>query len=340
MPPVGDGGLDSASDDDLIEIHAEPVNRPRNSGLILPQPTLSRQTSQSTTSSDTRRRTRRQPHPSAPPPPRQQDSNAVIDLTEEPDSPVLLRAQPPPQPPPQPQPNIRTGPGRNPRRTNSQRVTPPRLSRSESILLASQHSFIDLTGDDDVEEVVPEQPPRRSQRNNQRPRLPPNDQLIELEFINSQLAEHQHHHHHHNYIHSGGMAPSLGGFGRALTSLLNADFIRGGFRPPRAHMPYAPAPPRREPTPKPPMSPTPPTRDGFTRDTCAEPDAGVERVVVCPACNEELGYDPSGTAVQTAPGGQKKRRRAPGDHHFWALKKCGHVSTLTPAVCVYRRIED
>lgn len=317
MPPVGDDGLDSGSDDDLIEIHAEPVNRaPNNTGLILPQP-------QRHASQPTQRRARQQQQPQPPPPPpapaaRPQD-DAVIDLTEEPDSPVLQRAAP--RPPP-----IRTGPGRNPRRTNSQRITPPRLSRSESIMLASQTSFIDLTGDDDVEEVVPEQPPRRSQRNNQRPQLRPNDQLIELEFINAHMADHHARH--------PGMMPSFtggfaGGLGRALADMLSTDFIRGGFRPTRVNMPYTPAQTRREPTPKPPMSPPPPTRSGFTRDTCAEPEDGVE-VVVCPACNEELGYDPSGTAVQTVPGGQKKRRRAPGDHHFWALKKCGHVS-----ICAY-----
>jgi hypothetical protein len=74
------------------------------------------------------------------------------------------------------------------------------------------------------------------------------------------------------------------------------------------------------------MEPIPPAREGFTRDTCTDPEKESESVVICPACSEELAYDPTGTMTQSSVGGNKgKRKRAPGEHHFWALKKCGHV---------------
>ena len=56
-----------------------------------------------------------------------------------------------------------------------------------------------------------------------------------------------------------------------------------------------------------------PAREGFSRDT------GEETVVVCPACGGELEYDPAKNE------GAKKRKREKGEHHFWAVKACGHV---------------
>ncbi|EQK97887.1 cell cycle control protein [Ophiocordyceps sinensis CO18] len=77
------------------------------------------------------------------------------------------------------------------------------------------------------------------------------------------------------------------------------------------------------------MEAVPPTRDGFTRDTCSDtcPESknDDERVVICPACNEELAYDPTDTSPPGSTAGGRKRKRAAGQHHFWALKKCGHV---------------
>ncbi len=72
------------------------------------------------------------------------------------------------------------------------------------------------------------------------------------------------------------------------------------------------------------MEEVPPTRPGFTRDTHTATEDAEETVVICPACNEELAYDPTEAAAESAT--SKKRKRVPGDHHFWALKKCGHVS--------------
>ena len=79
----------------------------------------------------------------------------------------------------------------------------------------------------------------------------------------------------------------------------------------------------RETSPEPSLESVPLTRYGFTRDTTSTE----ERIVVCPACNDELAYEPveaspfpSGTSRNS-----RKRKRALSDHHFWALKKCGHV---------------
>lgn len=60
------------------------------------------------------------------------------------------------------------------------------------------------------------------------------------------------------------------------------------------------------------MMEIPAAREGFSRDT------GEEVVAVCPACSGELEYDPGKEGV-------KKRKRDKGDHHFWAVKACGHV---------------
>lgn len=325
--------LGDDDDDDLVEIVSARPSRPAS---VQPRPPLS-----SSTGGGAARSSRR------PPPPPSQDD--VIDLTVELDSPLEVRApQPPPRLPP-----MRTH--RHPRRTTSQRLTPPRLSRSESIMLASETSFIDLTGDDDITSgssstarfasrttttTTTNEPPRRSNRNHQHPIILPHpdssrsngaaaDHLVDLEFLNPRHA-----------IQYGFASSFARGFGRTLADILSADFLTGQApasssssglpgrlytqrQPPPGPAQRQPSPPPRE------MPPLPPTRSGFTRDTVVEPDAGAEeRVVVCPACEEELAYDPAagGAAVQTtATTGTKKRKRAAGHHHFWAVKKCGHV---------------
>ncbi|KAG7408340.1 hypothetical protein Forpe1208_v011935 [Fusarium oxysporum f. sp. rapae] len=82
----------------------------------------------------------------------------------------------------------------------------------------------------------------------------------------------------------------------------------------------------RQPDHKPRAPSPPPTRVGFTRDTCADPEKDSENVAICPACCNELAYDPYDTLldnpVNTSTG---KRKRAPKGRRFWALKNCGHV---------------
>ena len=181
----------------------------------------------------------------------------------------------------------------------------------------TQTSFIDLTGDDDPE---PEHP-RRSRRNNHHPSLGPSeDDLIAFELGNIRRQ--------------AGLPPGFSnsssafantwvrGLQRTLVGFLGTDLIQtgAGFRTASGQFGASAETFRqREPSPKPPMEPVSPARPGFTRDTCAEDD---EKVVVCPACNEELAYAP-GEGVVTTNNGKKRRK---GEHHFWALKKCGHVS--------------
>ncbi|KAJ0132189.1 hypothetical protein BFJ63_vAg16519 [Fusarium oxysporum f. sp. narcissi] len=80
----------------------------------------------------------------------------------------------------------------------------------------------------------------------------------------------------------------------------------------RAFRPLPRQPNRKPQTPSP-----PPTRVGFTRDTCADPEKDSENVAICPACGNELAYNPTS---------KRKRKREPEERPFWALKKCGHVT--------------
>ncbi|KAK5994390.1 hypothetical protein PT974_04864 [Cladobotryum mycophilum] len=333
MSRAGDDGLESlssSSEDEIIEVRATsrtatPSN-PRNRnglasvsqrllGLILPIPTPA---AGSRPVNPRRAASRGAPPPPPPLPPprapepirlpreqprRQGDEAPVIDLTDEPDSPVNRAT---------PQVQQQNTVGRNPRRTNSQRASPPRLSRSDSTLMGQNASVIDLTMDspEDEHRTNPEflrarqHQQERRQYQNQRNQLAA-DHLYQLGLIapNDRRAN---------------------TFAQRVVDIISADIradfradIFRGFQPPvvaRNHVPARPS------SPKPAMEDTPSTKEGFTRNTCANPDE--EMVVVCPCCNEELAYDPNESA-QSA--GTKKRKRVVGEHHFWALKKCGHV---------------
>ncbi|KND90762.1 hypothetical protein TOPH_04573 [Tolypocladium ophioglossoides CBS 100239] len=294
------GGLALPSDDDLIEIHAGAATRPRNNieNLLNPQRPSSPQRPRAIRPNGRLSRWDRPPLPRQP-------ATTFIDLTEEPDSPVGQRA---PQ-----QPSLG---GRNPRRTNSQRISPPRLARSDSTFIVPGASVIDLTVEP-AEDGRQAEPPRQLRprhhhhyhhHHHHRPGGLASDQLIELEFINGGV----------------GLYTNFARGVRQMAGLFGSELIRNGFNGPALEFAASISP--REPSPKPPMEEVPPTRDGFTRGTCANSKDTAERVVICPACNEELAYDPSETTVQSASlGGNKKRKRAPGEHHFWAVKKCGHV---------------
>ncbi|KAI3320459.1 hypothetical protein HD806DRAFT_233268 [Xylariaceae sp. AK1471] len=72
--------------------------------------------------------------------------------------------------------------------------------------------------------------------------------------------------------------------------------------------------------PKPAHEPPKPARPGFTRDT------GEDVVAICPSCDQELAYDPEGDDDAPATPAKKPRsRKAQAEHHFWAVKACGHV---------------
>ncbi|KAF4450331.1 cell cycle control protein [Fusarium austroafricanum] len=273
-------------------------NRDDSSQLWLPNPSAPAAFPPNPPRQHHREHYSRRNQPSSPPQPleQQQEAAQVIDLTDEPDSPVQSRARL--------DPIQNEGPAaRNPRRTNSQRISPPQLARTDGTFVGRSASVIDLTLDSPEEER-----PRPRYR-----RRPPReifraDELIDLEIISQRPA-------------LGGLPnfAALGSFRRlagifdiAAFSPPNLDISRNAFA--------------RQPSPKPQMSPPPPTRDGFTRDTCTDLEKESESVVICPACSDELAYDPSGMVTQSSVGTSKgKRKRAPGEHHFWAVKKCGHV---------------
>jgi hypothetical protein len=74
--------------------------------------------------------------------------------------------------------------------------------------------------------------------------------------------------------------------------------------------------------PKPVHVPPKPARPGFTRDT------GEDVVAICPSCDQELAYDPEGDGdAIAAPARKPRSKKAQAEHHFWAVKACGHVSS-------------
>jgi len=52
-----------------------------------------------------------------------------------------------------------------------------------------------------------------------------------------------------------------------------------------------------------------------------------EMVVICPSCDKELAYDPDEERPETPASKRPKNRKDREEHHFWAVKECGHVST-------------
>ncbi|KAL6895388.1 hypothetical protein HDV57DRAFT_511993 [Trichoderma longibrachiatum] len=350
MSRSGDEGLDLSSDDDLIEIQFDvsqasaPSSRgrsifhdllhpqgvpPRDStmaGSVSLRPTAGHsrrpQPAQSLTASQPRGR---HSHPqsqqasmlrawagaSASSSESRPPATTYIDLTDEPDSPVERRRTQASDPQAMLQQVPNNIAGRHPRRTNSQRISPPQLARSDSTLVGGPSSYIDLTVDEDEQQ----QQQQRSGREHWRTRAA------------HQRPHHHHHHHHHHTRHNEDHLVALrlmggshhdqleSGFrvlGRTLADILTGNF--SASLNPQNRFPAEP-----ESRPKPPMEPIPSATAGFTRDTRAD-GQGEELVTICPACNEELAYDPTESATPS-----KKRKRAVGEHHFWALKSCGHV---------------
>lgn len=222
----------------------------------------------------------------------------VIDLTNEPDSPVQHHA---------PRPSM------NPRRQNSQARNPPALARSDSSILAGNPPVIDLTDDS------PEVP--RHRRPNPPPPPPPRNQAGFMfnqpgGAISGLAAGIRRHLYpfrlfptpdedvqllgflHHNRINPRDLNNPLGN--------INLQYEHGAFD--------------RAESPKPVHQAPPPAKPGFTRDTASD------LVVVCPACNEELAYDPEAPVAESNSARKGKRKRS--ENHFFALKSCGHVSFI------------
>lgn len=75
----------------------------------------------------------------------------------------------------------------------------------------------------------------------------------------------------------------------------------------------------------------PPPREGFTR-TCGD-CVSDDTVMVCPSCDGELKYDPDD--MDEPPAKKARTRKDQEEHHFWAVKSCGHVS-FAPSCHVFR----
>ncbi|KAL1861376.1 hypothetical protein Daus18300_008907 [Diaporthe australafricana] len=297
----------------------------------------------------------------------------VIDLTEEPDSPVLHRHRPinilrhnnnhnhshhliqiidedddendnnhngaaPYQAP------------RNPRRHMSQNGRMPSLNRSDgSILNGNASSIIDLTHDSPPDNNIPADrrlpPPaaaaRLNQPANRNRRLPPPAPPAAAAAAPHRVQYQDFGRHLIGSIR--GLLPGL--LAQAAVNPREAEVQFVGAVPvpafPMNPNPLAGNPPEfnyqangfggyggRQPTPRPDFQAPPPPRSGFTRDT--RPDGGdagpdEEMVVICPSCDNELKYSPDDEDDNPQPAKKPRGKKSQEEHHFWAVKNCGHV---------------
>lgn len=243
-------------------------------------------------------------------------------------------------------------PRANTRRSAQRSVPPPNLTRSDTRYVDDGPNVINLVSDDE-DEVTATGPtinagtrPPGSRRHNPpraaasrpapiEPRawgLPNMHSLFRPVFSNFISRRTQQHrpsdnssddiafmgqrnlHPHSHTIHRHGFGPlsGLSGFNIPGFGTIDLNYAATPF--PNRHGPPA--------TPKPKHEPPKAAREGFTRDT------GDEIVAMCPSCEEELAYDPddNDAADSAGPPAKKARtRRDKAEHHFFAVKGCGHV---------------
>lgn len=234
----------------------------------------------------------------------------------------------------------------NARRQQSQRRNnAPRLNRSDGSYVGNQN-IIELSSDSEDEVQI--------NRVSSAAPLPANHHRHHHHHIHHHHAPHHHHHrgamdrrsprrmHGANNArvdaNNGGMLNMVGNlFGRIIGGRVrNDEVVMLGSSPPAilpipnipnigqihldyvAHPFHPPAPP---PGPqKPPHEAPPPARDGFTRDT------NEDAVLICPSCDEELAFDPDDEDENGPPTKKARTKKDKAEHHFWAVKECGHVS--------------
>lgn len=287
----------------------------------------------------------------------------VIDLTEEPDSPIQHNHRPAPgrrfqhnqqymQNANQPAPHQQHP--RNPRRQMSQNGRTPSLARSDGSILGNrQAAVIDLTSDG----------PEDAARDNALDL----DLDLDLDGFDNIPANRR--------LPAPVPAPQrnhrrsvefLGGIGLGRGGFLGLGNIRGLFpgilaqigHPHDAevqfvgqhahafHMnpdPLAGNPPEfnyqangfgglggRPLTPKPDFEAPAPARPGFTRNTGIDPDTNEEMLIVCASCDNELKYSAEDDDDTSRPTKRPRTKKDREEHHFWAVKACGHVSCPFP----------
>lgn len=286
----------------------------------------------------------------------------VIDLTEEPDSPVLQLHRPISLPRHHPQQNhidlnddshtrAARHQRRNPRRQMSQsNGRTPALARSDGSLLgdAAAAAVIDLTSDspDEEREGIPVNrflplPVPQQQRNNQR-----GAENLGRGFMGNLP----------NFGNFRGnfrdmFMPRIGIFAHLANAPNDAQVI-GGVVPANPD-PLAGNPPDfnyqangfggfgggRPSTPKPDFEAPPPARPGFSRDTGNNRETDEEQVFVCPSCEDELKYAPEDDDGPR-PAKRARTKKDREEHHFWAVKACGHVRQQHPVHIQGRRFAD
>ncbi|KAK4215412.1 hypothetical protein QBC37DRAFT_281723 [Rhypophila decipiens] len=249
----------------------------------------------------------------------------VIDLTGEPDSPAVPRntlTLPRPGAP-----SMSSSGRSHPRRQMPTNNQPPALNRRDVV----SNVVIDLTGDDDA-------PSARTARQGARPPRPPGHAAIpaHVQPVDLEAEEHR-----------AGPPYIMGMLGQLRRFILpNATGFGVGGLEFVIHNPLGNNRPdfnyqangynnggRAEASNKPAHVPPPKAREGFTRNTSNGSSGGSDEldVLVCPACEKELAYDPDeegGTSTPGKGGPAPKKARTKKDreeHHFWALKECGHV---------------
>ncbi|KAK7733010.1 hypothetical protein SLS53_008339 [Cytospora paraplurivora] len=248
----------------------------------------------------------------------------VIDLTEEPDSPELRRHQPVNllRHRPQGRSHDDSHPHQNPRRQMSQNGRTPSLNRSDGSFLNNYAAVIDLTVDSPDDNIP---------ANRRLPRPAP-----------APVQRDQHNHLFGRNLMGSirGLLPGLLTYGQIREA--DIQFIGANPAIPMNPNPLAGNPPDfnyqangfglfgggRQPTPKPDFEAPPAARPGFTRDTGPDKDTGEEQVFVCPSCDNELKYSAEEDEEDGNSGRPAKRARTKKDreeHHFWAVKACGHV---------------
>ncbi|KAI0114734.1 hypothetical protein F4814DRAFT_416919 [Daldinia grandis] len=227
-------------------------------------------------------------------------------------------------------------------RRSLQRGTPPRLERSDAGYMNSQ-TVIDLVSDSDDDEPAMMPQPIRSNPPPSRnpPHNPPRDELarnqnrlrqqMQQDLLPGRNAFDQIQHlmnHIPLFRLLNNQNPMANNHDDDLVMLGHRHVMQEGIPQPNLapvdldydiHPFPIPQPVPVGAGPKPAHEPPKETRPGFTRVT------GEDVVAICPSCDQELAYDPNDDASNATPSRKARTKKDKAEHHFWAVKACGHV---------------